>query len=279
MKELCEATNLPHFDVADEYLLSSKMSEGTASGDEGQRWLTAKGVDYVQKNRTENGGAIASHGQAIIDIFVSHSSKDAKIAKALVELLRAALNIPANRIRCTSVDGYRLRGGAHTDQELRRELTDAKVFVGLITRRSIQSTYVLFELGARWGAELALVPMLVTSTDQDLLRGPLGGFNALACDSRSQIHQFVDDVAVHLGVISGSAASYQDYIEEVVTIAAMSATEEVESATPAAEDINYERMSKHVVNYFDAKGFVKHVGFERIRKNINRTYSDNMLLK
>lgn len=278
-KELREATNLPDFDPADEYLLSSQISEGTAGGDEGQRWLTAKGVDYVQKSRTANGVAIATRGQATIDIFVSHSSKDARTAKALVSLLRAALNIPANRIRCTSVDGYRLRGGAHTDQQLRRELNGARVFVGLITRRSIQSTYVLFELGARWGAELPLVPVLVTSTDQDLLRGPLGGFNALACDSRSQIHQLVDDIAVHLGVISGSAASYQDFIEEVITSAAMSATEEVESAMPVAESINYESMSKHVVNYFDAKGLVKHLGFERIRKNINGTYSDNMLFE
>ena len=281
VKELREVTDLStsDFDGADEYLLASKISEGTMGGDEGQRWLTAKGVDYVKKSGTENSVAIAPQGQSTIDIFVSHSSKDAKIAKSLVLLLRAALNIPANRIRCTSVDGYRLRGGAHTDHELRRELRDAKVFVGLITRRSIQSTYVLFELGARWGGELPIVPMLVTSIDQDLMRGPLGGFNALACDSRSQIHQLVDDITVHLGVTSESAASYQDYVDEVITSAAISAAGEVETATQAADEINYEKMSKHVANYFDAKDFVKHVGFERIRKNINGTYSDNMLFE
>lgn len=281
VKELREVTNLPtpDFEAADEYLLTSKICQGTMGGDVGQRWLTVKGVDYVKMSRTEKSEAITTPDQPTIDIFVSHSSKDARIAKALVLLLRAALNIPANRIRCTSVDGYRLRGGAHTDHELRRELKDAKVFVGLITRRSVQSTYVLFELGARWGAELPLVPMLVISSDQDLLRGPLGGFNALACDSRSQIHQLIDDVAVHLGVSSESAASYQDCVDEVITSAAMSATGEVESAAQAKEKINYESMSKHVMNYFDAKGFVKHVGFERIRKNVNGAYSDNMLFE
>ena len=39
-----------------------------------------------------------------IDIFISHSSDDLKIVEAIIELLRIALNIPAERIRCTSVD-------------------------------------------------------------------------------------------------------------------------------------------------------------------------------
>ena len=54
--------------------------------------------------------------QTELDIFISHSGQDQQIASVLIDLLRAATNIPPTRIRCTSVDGYRLPGGASTDE-------------------------------------------------------------------------------------------------------------------------------------------------------------------
>jgi hypothetical protein len=43
-----------------------------------------------------------------VDIFLSHSSADEKIAKALIDLLRDAFHMEPARIRCTSVPGYKL---------------------------------------------------------------------------------------------------------------------------------------------------------------------------
>ena len=95
-----------------------------------------------------------------IKLFVSHSTADAPLAEALVELFRSALNLPAKAIRCTSVEGYRLPGGANVDEQLRSEVNSAKACVGIISRQSIQSPYVLLELGARWGPKLHLLPVL-----------------------------------------------------------------------------------------------------------------------
>jgi hypothetical protein len=74
-----------------------------------------------------------------LDIFISHSSQDVDIAELLIELLRAALNIPVNRIRCTSIRGYKLRAGASTDESLRKEVHNSRVLIGLITSASLQS--------------------------------------------------------------------------------------------------------------------------------------------
>jgi hypothetical protein len=60
----------------------------------------------------------------------------------------------ANQIRCSRVDGYRLPVGVDTQVKLREEVNAAKVVVGLITPSSLNSHYVMFELGARWGANL-----------------------------------------------------------------------------------------------------------------------------
>ena len=86
-----------------------------------------------------------------LKVFVSHASEDAKVAEAFADLLRNALNLPPAEIRCTSVLSYALPYASETDKELKAEVIKAPVFVGIITPSSVESSWVLFELGARWG--------------------------------------------------------------------------------------------------------------------------------
>lgn len=265
------------FDAADEYLLEAKISDGTAGGDMGQRWLTAKGVDFAKMNSSREGPTtVRDEREATdIDIFISHSSQDVAIAKALIILFRSALSVAANRIRCTSVDGYRLPAGAQTNDQLRKEVQQSRVFVGLISKASIESTFVMFELGARWGARLPLLPVVVNSSDISFLRGPLASLNALACDSRSQVHQLVEDVASHLGITPGKAASYQQDVDSLLATAGS----KVNTDGKLNVLVDLDRMAKHVENYFVAKGIKKHVSFESIRKYVNANYSDRELFE
>jgi hypothetical protein len=93
-------------------------------------------------------------------IFVSHSSKDKALAETLTDLLKSALGLLSDQIRCSSVDGHRLPVGVDTQNKLREEVHAAKVVIGLVTPSSLASSYVMFELGARWGAGLFLAPLL-----------------------------------------------------------------------------------------------------------------------
>lgn len=86
----------------------------------------------------------------MIQVFLSHSASDAALAQSVADFLRAALNLAAGEIRCTSVPGYKLPGGAHTEEQLRREVRESGVLVGLLSAASLESLYVAFELGARW---------------------------------------------------------------------------------------------------------------------------------
>lgn len=150
-------------------------------------------------------------------VFISHQSNDVAIAKALVDLLRLSLNLQPEDIRCTSVDGYRLAAGADTEAELRREVHEADVFIGLITPHSMDSAYVLFELGARWGAEKPLFPLMASGMTSNRLRGPLTGLNALDCSERGQVNQLIEDLAVELSVDTVRPSSYQGMINELVS--------------------------------------------------------------
>jgi TIR domain len=151
--------------------------------------------------------------QTELDIFISHSGQDQQIASVLIDLLRNAMDIPQKRIRCTTVDGYRLPGGASTDDQLKRELREAKCFIALLTPRSIRSTYVLFELGARWGAHLPFIPLLAAGLNADELKGPVSGLNALSCTSNSQLHQLVTDVHCIIGGGKNEPSAYDAKVQ------------------------------------------------------------------
>ncbi len=151
-------------------------------------------------------------------IFISHSSKDADLALALIDLLKASLALTATQIRCSSIDGYRLPVGVNTEGKLREEVNAAKVVVGLITPHSLSSYYVMFELGARWGANLFLAPLLAGVKAGDL-SSPLSLLNGLSANNDAQLHQLLEDIARDLELQLQPAASYIRNVTAVKTFA------------------------------------------------------------
>jgi hypothetical protein len=147
-----------------EYLDSQGMLErldymGTSPYDFGMVSLNTHGRQFYHKTKvkakapakTSRAAKPAKNGG--IRVFISHSSKDVGVAEKLIQLIRPALNLKVEDIRCTSVDGYRLPGGAKTDNNLQIEIHKCELLIGLVSSDSMNSHYTLFELGARWGAK------------------------------------------------------------------------------------------------------------------------------
>ncbi|HVW15854.1 MAG TPA: toll/interleukin-1 receptor domain-containing protein [Mucilaginibacter sp.] len=186
--------------------------------------ITVKGKDLVEKKllpkrMQKNTFPLKSSSEPSLDIFISHSSADVEIVKTLIDLLRSALPIPAAKIRCTSVDGYRLPAGASTDQVLRNEVNNCKVLIGAISPKSMTSAYVLFELGARWGQEKPMLPVVIGTEGKTFLRGPLSGINALDLSQTAQVHQLVGDIAGLLKIKQEKPAVYTAHLDRLVTTA------------------------------------------------------------
>jgi TIR domain len=151
-------------------------------------------------------------------LFISHSSKDLQLVQALIDLLRSALSISPEDLRCSSVDGYRLPAGVGTDDQLRLEVHDADAFIVVISYHSLQSLYVVFELGARWGAGKPLVPLLARGVTHRILRPPLSSLNIVSCESAAQLHQLVKQLATTLKLSLYPAENYQRELDRILSL-------------------------------------------------------------
>ncbi len=141
-------------------------------------------------------------------IFISHSSRDTQTASALIDLLTRALALRSESIRCTSVAGFELDAGANAENQLKAEVVASEVLISLISEHSLQSTYVMFELGARWGFGRPLIPILVGAILPGDLRAPLSALHAVRGDSEERVHSLLDTVAKHLGAVVERPSAY-----------------------------------------------------------------------
>ena len=181
--------------------------------------LTKEGYDHLDAIRAESTTKSSTSNTsmaATIDIFISHSSIDDELAEALAKLLQLAFRLDHKSIRCTSAPGYKLGCGVQTDEQIKAEIHSSRLLVGLLTPASIASNYVLFELGARWGLEKSLYPLLAKGAGPNLLPGPLKGRNALTAN-RTDMIQFLEDVQKELDVAMASVSSFQKEIDRVVS--------------------------------------------------------------
>ena len=128
-------------------------------------------------------------------IFISHSSKDAALAKALVDCLEACMAVPEDAIRCTSVPGHMLDPGDATDEVLRDNLERCRVVIGLLSEESLKSAYVLMELGAAWGFRKVVCGVLTDDMEFSRVPGPMSRLNAIRATSEESIHGLLETIA------------------------------------------------------------------------------------
>ena len=215
-------------------------------------------ADADREKAQESGKAEA---EPSIDVFLSHSKKDECLAGALVELLRDCLDIPRNRIRYTSGVGYRYDPGDDHDEEIRKEVYGCKVFVGLLTPNSIQSSYVLFELGARWGADKRIAPLMACGVMPGDLPGPVKGKNAFHASKAEDVIEFLEKIAKCIGKLPPTMSGVMSKVAKVVELAAASELKlPAKQPTPDASDIpllirgwirgHHEHLSKTLVVRF-----------------------------
>ncbi len=158
-------------------------------------------------------------------VFISHSSVDEDLADKLVDMLSDALHLRRSDFVCTSVEGSKLQGGANTDDVLRHEIREVPAFLSLLTPQSFASTYVLFELGARWLCEKHHIPLLAKGAETQLLKEPLKAKNALHLSKDTNVLQLVDNLA---SIIDRRPEPPNSYLKKVRAVVEVSRKGEIQ---------------------------------------------------
>ena len=159
-----EITKFQRYEVEDfEGIIYSRMGLLFSTQQNVEQWIeiiktAQQRLGLTKQNRTTSTYLLKKQKDSnMIKIFISHSSEDIQLAEGIIDLLKNALRLSSKDIRCTSVDGYRLPGGAKTEEQLRNEVCSCETLIGLISPNATDSLYVLFELGARWGSNKHLL--------------------------------------------------------------------------------------------------------------------------
>ncbi|WP_276374291.1 toll/interleukin-1 receptor domain-containing protein [Chryseolinea sp. H1M3-3] len=84
-------------------------------------------------------------------IFISHSQKDIDYIRFFVDhILRLGLDITADRIFCSSMEGHGVHSGQYIPERLRKEINDSVIALLFISRNYKDSEVCLNEVGAAW---------------------------------------------------------------------------------------------------------------------------------
>ena len=153
-----------------------------------------------------------------IKIFVSHAAADEALAAGLVDCLLSSMILRDSDIRCTSVPGHKLPVGSEFAVTLRDEIGETSIVIGLITRKALSSGWVLFELGATWGARKHLKPLISDEVDFKELPGPLSGQHVARLSNRNDLAQFIEEVTHLVSAKPRSRAKINNAIDQLITI-------------------------------------------------------------
>lgn len=129
-------------------------------------------------------------------VFISHSSKDAEIAKSLSFFLKN-LNMDVD-IFCTSISGGISQGDDFVHR-IEKELENSDIFVPLISKNYLKSSYCLIELGYAYSKSISnkktqyILPfcILPVTRSEALLGTPLAHLQTSLLNDKDDMQNFL----------------------------------------------------------------------------------------
>lgn len=101
-------------------------------------------------------------------IFISHSSKDIGCVKSFVEnILLLGLDIPSEKIFCSSMEGHGVKSGQYIPDRLKEEINKSSLALLFISKNYKASEICLNEVGAAWATleKETVIPVLLPNID------------------------------------------------------------------------------------------------------------------
>lgn len=125
-------------------------------------------------------------------IFLSHATADKVLVDKFIDFIQTGLNVDPETVYCTS--NQSIPTGYNFIDNIKDNITDAKLVVFLMTRDYFKSPFCLCEMGAAWALNHDIYPILVPPMKyEDLKRTPLITTNAILANLSSDLDRLRDE--------------------------------------------------------------------------------------
>jgi hypothetical protein len=94
-------------------------------------------------------------------LFISHAEADKFLIRHLVDLLLNSMDIEKSYINATSVIKENIKPGDDLSETILNEIQSSSVIICVLSPTSLQSSWVMFELGASWCLHKNIITLLV----------------------------------------------------------------------------------------------------------------------
>ncbi len=101
-------------------------------------------------------------------LFISHASKDKRLATAFVHtFLKEVVGVPIDQIFYTSHSATGIEAGRNFRSEIKQQLESAGLVILLISENFSKSQYCIAEMGGAWALGLETIPIHIPPLDQN----------------------------------------------------------------------------------------------------------------
>jgi hypothetical protein len=154
-------------------------------------------------------------------LFISHSEEDKEYAEKLIDFIESSLKSNDLIIRCTSVAGYQLPFGSTISQQLKEDINKSKVLIVILSKKSLSSNWVLFELGAAWGLDITVIPVLDIGLTHRSLPGPLSSQTCIEMDSinsANRLRDAITQISKEFDIVENPGSKSQDKLDKFIAM-------------------------------------------------------------
>lgn len=140
-----------------------------------------------------DGLSISEDIRAVKKVFISHSSNDIEFVEVVIDFLEL-FGLPADRIFCTSFEGYGVPLGADFLDRIRDELQDDVLVLFMLSKDFYASPVCLCEMGAAWVQTKNHIPILIPPMDFSEIKGVIPHTQGFKINQPLKLNSFKERV-------------------------------------------------------------------------------------
>lgn len=127
-------------------------------------------------------------------VFISHAAKDESLVEDLADLLHVGIGVQPDDIFCSSLPGMSIPTGEAFVQYIKSQIAHPKLVLLIVSEEFLKSAFCQNEVGASWGLDLPMWPLLVPPVVYSDVRGVLADAQLKKIEDKESLNDLRDDL-------------------------------------------------------------------------------------